>query len=91
MVKIPPVFGKDIQKEMVQDHVLYLRCLLSRLLGLFYRHYPSDPPYLPIRERVSETIIPGSKVIVAKGLSGRVRAGKGIQGFLKPWPKLLTI
>ena len=24
-------------------------------------------------------------------LEGRVRAGKGIQGFLKPWPKLLTI
>ena len=86
----PPVFGRDIQKQMVQDSVLYLQCQFSQPLGLLYRWYPSNPPNLPIRERVSETIIPGFKVIVAEGLR-QGQSWKWNTGIFESLAKALTI
>lgn len=69
---------------MVQDSVLYLQCLFSQPLGLLYRWYPSNPPNLPIRERVSETII------VAEGLR-QGQSWKWNTGIFESLAKALTI
>lgn len=83
----PLVFVRDIQKVDGSGQCAVFIVSVSRVLGLLYRHYPSNPPNLPIREIFSETVIPGFKVIMAEGLR-QGQSWKWNTGVLNPLPKL---
>jgi hypothetical protein len=80
------LFGGDIQKIDGLGALCCIHSVFSRVLGPLCKH-PSNIPNLPIKELVSEPVIPGFKVPMAEGLR-QTQSWKWNTEILNPLPKL---
>lgn len=66
---LSPLFpARTCTRQIIWSSVPCLNSLSFQSAWAIYKHYPGNPPSLPIKEIVWEAIIPSFKVTMAKGL-----------------------